>query len=89
MNPASPVMPGSEHIEVVFGKDQAEYDPLPAVYLDTVSRTVVTRWRLNDEERMAIANGADIVVQVLTFQQPLQPINIQVVMPNAMPRLLE
>lgn len=89
MNPVSPVMPGSQPIEIVLGKDQEEYVDLPAVYLDTPSRTMITRWRLTDEERQAIAAGADIVLQTLTFRQPFQPVNLQVVMPDESPQLLE
>ena len=89
MRPISPVMPGSKPIELVFGKDQPEYEDLPAVWLDTVSCPVVTRWRLTDEERFAISAGADIVVQQITFRKDLQPINIQVVMPDECPILLE
>lgn len=96
MTPVSPVMPGSQPIETVFGKDQPEYIPLPAVYLDTPSRTVVTRWRLTEEERHLIANGGDVVLQQLTFRNektglpnPLQPVHLQVAMPDAMPTLVE
>jgi hypothetical protein len=89
MTPVSPVMPGSEAIEIVLGKDQPEYIPLPAVYLDMNCRPMVTRWRFTDEEREAIANGADLVMQQLTFKQAFQPINVQVVMPNECPILVE
>ena len=33
-----------------------------------------TRWQLTDEERAAIAAGADLMLSVLTFRQPLQPV---------------
>jgi hypothetical protein len=85
MEPVSPVMPGSEPIEVVLGKDQPQYIPLPAVYLDTNARPMITRWRLTEEERDAIANGADIVMQQLTFRNPYQPVNLQVVFPEENP----
>lgn len=67
MTPVSPVMPGSEPIEVVIGKGQPEYIPLPAVYLDLNCRPMVTRWRLTDEERFAISAGADIVLHSSRF----------------------
>lgn len=89
MTPVSPVMPGSEPIEIVLGKDQPQYDPLPAVYLDTSSRPMITRWRLDEAEREAIANGADIVLQQLTFQQPFQPVNLQVVERDEAPIFVE
>ena len=89
MNPVSPVMPGSESIEIVLGKDQPEYTPLPAVYLDTETCAMVTRWRPSPEERAAIGKGADIVLQQLTFRSPFQPVNLQVVMPSDCPELME
>jgi hypothetical protein len=89
MIPVSPVLPGSESIEVIFGANQPEYEPLPAVYLDNAARPVITRWRLTDEERTDIANGCDIVLTQLTFCAPFQPIHIQLAGPDQMPVLLE
>lgn len=89
MNPVSPVMPGSASIEIVLGENQPEYIPLPAVYLDTPSRPMITRWQLTEEERQLIAMGADIVLQQLTFAQRFQPVNLQVVMPNDNPVFVE
>ena len=89
MHPVSPVMPGSEPIETVFAKDQPEYLPLPTVFLDTPERPVVSRWRFTDEEREAIANGADLILTQLTFQNPLQPQHVQVCFPDQMPVLVE
>lgn len=85
----SPVIIGSESIEIVLGKNQSEYAPLPAIYLDTPARAMVTRWRLSDEERATVANGGDIVLQQLTFCQPFHPVNLQVVLPDAAPMLVE
>jgi hypothetical protein len=89
MTPVSPVMPGSESIEIVLGKDQPEYVPLPAVYLDTAARPMITRWRLSDEERAMIASGADVVLQQLTFRCLVQPVNLQIVMPGDSPIFVE
>jgi len=81
-------MPGSESIEIVLGKDQPEYLDLPAVYLECESRPMVTRWRLTPEEREMVVNGADIVLQQMTFKNPFQPVNLQVVMPDDCPQLV-
>ena len=89
MEPVSPVMPGSKVIEVVYGKNQPEYNPLPAVYLDTPSRPVLSRWRLTEEERKAVTEGADIVLTLLTFGTQLTPSHLQVVMPDEMPVFVE
>lgn len=89
MKSVSPVMPGSAPIEIMLGKDQPEYIPLPAVYLDSISRPMLTRWRLSPEERCAIALGADIVLTQLTFHHPFQPVNLQICMPDEMPEIVE
>lgn len=89
MESVSPVMPGSEEIEIVLGKDQPEYTPLPAVYLNTPSVPMITRWRLTEEERIAVSSGADIVLTQLTFGNPFSPIHLQVTAQDEMPVLLE
>lgn len=89
MEAVSPVMPGSESIEIVLGAGQPEYDPLPTVYLDSPSRPMLSRWRLSDEERQLIADGADIVLTQLTFGRKFQPVNLQIIKPDEMPALIE
>src|SRR5271170_7242303 len=89
MEPCSPVMPGSESIEIVLGENQKEYIPLPAVYLDTPSLPMITRWRLSLEEIRAILRGADIVLTQLTFGADFQPVHLQVVEPGRMPIFVE
>lgn len=89
MTPVSPVMPGSGSIEIILGKGQKEYTPLPAVFVDSDERPMITRWRLDDHERNMIANGADVILQQLTFRCKFQPVNLQVVMPNENPNLVE
>lgn len=88
MESISPVMPGSEQIEVVLGKDQPEYMPLPAVYLDTPQRPMITRWRFSREEVLAIVAGSDLVMTQLTFGHPFQPVHLQVSHQSEMPVLV-
>lgn len=71
-----PVFEGLENREVVYAKDQSEYLPLRALVSTELSGRVTTRWALTDEQRKAIADGADIFLMLLTFSQPLQPIQI-------------
>ena len=89
MNPVSPVMKGSEPIERVYGADQPEYVPLPAVYLDVRSRPVITRWRMDEEERAKVAEGADVVLTILTWGHALQPSHLQITMQDEDPILVE
>ena len=77
MKPASPVIPDTVMIvseryrEVVFAKDQPEYNPLPALLEE--DGTVHTRWRLSLKERLQVLFSGDIYLALLTFNQPLQP----------------
>ena len=61
---------------VVYAKDQPEYIPLPARKTDDGS--VITEWTLTEEERDRIARGENIRLTLLTFNQPLQPIRLEI-----------
>lgn len=77
LSPADqPVIAGLEDREVVFAKDQPEYTPLRALVSPDNDKGVLTRWTLTDKQREAVADGADIYLELLTFGQPLQPIRI-------------
>lgn len=63
--------PGSN---VVFGKDQPEYKPLPALALQDSFGSVITCWELTDEEIEEITKTRKFYLKQLTFTNPLQPI---------------
>jgi hypothetical protein len=80
VEPVQPQVSGYD--EIVFAKDQPEYIPLPAIRVNRDgAETIVTRWKLTDEEREAVASGADLWLEVMTIGQPLQPIRIAMVCP--------
>lgn len=62
--------------EVVYAKDQPEYMPLPV--LRNQAGVVLSRWKLTEAERKAVADGADIFLSVWTFNGPLQPIRLEI-----------
>jgi hypothetical protein len=65
---------------VQFAKNQPQYEPLPAYIEDSPMGTVITEWELSEEERKAIAEGACIIrLSILTFQEPLQPVKLEVI----------
>lgn len=77
MRPISPVLsPEFKDLEFIYAKDSIEYNPLPS--LRNLKGVVLTRWRPSDKEREAIAEGADILLSVHTFNQPLQPLLMEV-----------
>ncbi len=89
MEAVSPVMPGSAPFEIVLAEYQPEYTPLPVFRSETTGAPIISRWRLTDEERTKIVAGADIVLQLCTFGAPYPPTNLQVVMPDDFPEILE
>lgn len=89
MEPVTPVAPGSELVEVMLGADQPQYRPLPAIVDYGPKGAMVTRWRPTEQDRKAIAGGADIILTQLTFRNQFQPVNLDLAMPDEMPWSLE
>lgn len=63
-----------ENSNIVFGKDQPQYNMLPA-HRDE-SGVVTTCWELTPEERIEILETGKIYLQQYTFNDPLQPVRI-------------
>jgi hypothetical protein len=88
MDSVSPVWTEEEvEIERVIALDQENYIPivaLPVRFSDGHSGMSV-RFRLTDEERKAIADGADFVITELTFGGSFTPICVSVCKPNERP----
>lgn len=78
MHPASPVIKG--HEEVVYAKDQPEYLPLPAIRQS--DGCIVTRWQMTWRERIKALLTGSVYLEVLTFNQRLQPVKISVDVPE-------
>lgn len=72
------IVPEFETLEVVYGKNQPEYKPLRTLRSSSESGNVLSRWTLTDEQRQAIAEGADIFLDVMTFHGALQPVRLLV-----------
>lgn len=63
-----------EYELVIYAADQPQYRRLPVVKLAGREGRVISRWTLTDDERAAIAQGEDLYLEQLTFNNPLQPI---------------
>ena len=59
---------------IVFGANQPEYRPLPALKINGPEGEVITCWQMTDEEIEAIVQNKCIYFKQLTFNGPLQPI---------------
>lgn len=61
---------------VVFAEDQPQYQPLPA--RRTKDGRVITEWELTEAERLRIAHGENVRLTILTFNDPLQPVLVEI-----------
>lgn len=75
-----PISPDLGLPEIVFAKNQPEYQPLPAIRLD--DGAVITRWRLTWWERLKVLVRGDVWLWVMTFHKPLQPVTLEVDRPQ-------
>lgn len=82
MTPETPVIPGLEKHEIKFAENQDEYQTLVA--LKFPDGTVITRWRLTWRERLVAFINGDVYLSVSTFNQPLQPIFLEVDEPKVL-----
>lgn len=79
MRPVSPIVPGLDLPVTNFAETQDEYNTLPAYKQQ--DGTVLTRRRLTWKERLHIFVRGDLHLFTLTFNRPLQPVNLQVERP--------
>ena len=57
----------------LFGRDQKEYLPLPALRKESEPGEVVSCWKATWRERLLILVTGRVWLGVLTFGRPLQP----------------
>lgn len=64
---------------ITYGKGQPQYAPLPA-YKDKNSEEgkITTCWELSDEEVLQLTHTKKVYLQVMTFNNPLQPVLLTV-----------
>lgn len=66
---------------VVYGAEQPEYIPLPA-QRNPKTGVVLSCWKLTPQELKKIQETGVIWVEMLTFNQPLQPIRLDCEKPD-------
>jgi len=58
---------------VIFAKDQPEYQPLPAFKSDSSTGEVVSCWQLSFKERLYVLFTGKIWLNLMSFNKPLTP----------------
>lgn len=67
-----------KHQNVVFAKDQPEYQPLPALRIDSPQGEVISCWKMGFKERIKVLFTGVIWVSLMSFNKPLTPSYIAV-----------
>ena len=79
MQPVMPTPPEGAR-NVVFGADQPQYSPLPAAV--SATGVVLTEWEPNAKELEQLLQGGRIRICMHTFGFPLNPIAVDVTLPD-------
>ena len=58
---------------VIFAKDQAEYQPLPALRITSLKGEVISCWGLSFKERIKVLFTGKIWMSLMSFNKPLTP----------------
>jgi hypothetical protein len=62
-----------KHQNIVFAKDQPEYNQLPALKLDSPEGEVISCWKLSFKERFKVLFLGRIWLSIMSFNKPLTP----------------
>jgi len=63
-----------KHQNIVFAKDQPEYQPLPALRIDSPTGEVVSCWKLTPKERIKIIFTGRVWLSLMSFNKPITQI---------------
>ena len=72
-----PVVDGLEQHETVFAKNQPQYLPMRTLPGEN-GNSAISRFHLTDEQRKAVAEGADIYLEILHYKGPLAPSRLMI-----------
>ena len=62
-----------KHQNIVFAKDQPEYQPLPALRIDSPRGEVISCWKMTPKERLKVLFTGRIWLSLMSFNKPLTP----------------
>lgn len=72
-----PVVDGLEDHEKIYALEQAEYLPLRTLPAEN-GNSAIYRCELTPEQRQMVADGADVLVEIMHFRGPLAPSRVMV-----------
>lgn len=62
-----------KHQNIVFAKSQSEYQPLPALKIDSPTGEVISCWKLSFKERIQVLVFGRVWLSIISFNGPLSP----------------
>ncbi|MEN6566771.1 MAG: hypothetical protein ABFC57_10760 [Veillonellales bacterium] len=62
-----------KHQNIIFAENQPEYQPLPALKINSEQGEVISCWGLSIKERLIILFTGRVWVSLMSFNKPLTP----------------
>ena len=62
-----------KHQNIIFAENQPEYQPLPALKINSEQGEVISCWGLSIKERLIILFTGRVWVSLMSFNKPLIP----------------
>lgn len=62
-----------KHQNIIFAKDQPQYQPLPALKIESPEGQIISCWKLSFKERIQVLFSGRIWSSLMTFNNPLTP----------------
>jgi hypothetical protein len=67
-----------KHQNVTYAENQPEYQPLPALRIDSPQGEVISCWKMSLKERIKVLFTGKIWISLMSFNKPLTPSYISV-----------
>lgn len=68
-------------MNVTYAESQPQYEPLPALKLNTENGEVISCWRMGFWERIQVLFTGRVWLSMYTFNRPLQPVKLATTCP--------
>lgn len=62
-----------KHQNVVYSKDQPQYEPLPALKIESDNAEVISCWKMNFKDRIKVLFTGKVWLSLCSFNKPLTP----------------
>ena len=62
-----------KHQNTVYAKDQKDYEPLPALKIESPNGEVISCWKMSVADRVKVLFTGRVWLSLMSFNEPLTP----------------